>query len=204
VIPEPVNSFDIMATILELARINIAHVQFAKSLLPQLMGRPNPDVHPYVFSEGGYTAGSNEVEPLDPAQAKDYADPTSLYYPRGQEELKAPPDCSRFIMMRNASHKLVYRPSGVGELYDMQADPRELTNLYNNPTYAALQVGALGSSSEQCPLNNAMCELQATMTTDLLNWLVATSDVTPIVDDDRNSPPSPPYPYGPWPPKAVS
>jgi hypothetical protein len=122
------------------------------------------------------------VEPLDPAQRSTYADPTNLYYPRGQEELLSPPDFARFVMMRNASAKVVYRPLGVSELYDLATDPLERVNVWGSPAYA---------------------QLQSTMLADLLSWLVQTSDATPNVDDDRDSPPSPPYPYGPWPPVAA-
>lgn len=180
-ISHPVNSFDAMATILDLAGIAPNDTLYGLSLLPQLRGLPPVATHPYVYSEGGYTALSNEVEPLDPAQAPTYDDPHNLYYPRGQEELNSPADSSRFIMMRNASVKLVYRPLGVSELYNVTADPRELVNLWGDAAYAGVQ---------------------ATMLSDLLGWLVRTSDVTPLVDDDRGEPSPPPYPYGPWPPTA--
>ena len=32
--------------------------------------------------------------------------------------------------MRTLEHKLVYRPTGVCELYDLQQDPQELRNCY--------------------------------------------------------------------------
>ena len=67
-----------------------------------------------------------EVEPLDPAQAAEYATKTDLYYPRGQEELIAT-HCSRAVMQRNASAKLVYRLQGVSELYDLEVN---LKNVY--------------------------------------------------------------------------
>ena len=36
-------------------------------------------------------------------------------------------------MMRTATHKLIWRPAGVNELYDLQADPQELDNLFGQP-----------------------------------------------------------------------
>ena len=41
-------------------------------------------------------------------------------------------------MMRNLTSKLVYRPKGTSELYDLQNDPRELTNLFSSLGYATI------------------------------------------------------------------
>jgi hypothetical protein len=100
-----------------------------------------------------------------------------MYFPRGREEL-APGHCDRAVMLRNASAKIVYRLTGVSELYDLAADPLEGMNRWGQPAYAALQ---------------------ARMQGDLLAVMVATSDITPSFEDDRNAPPSPPAPF-PWPP----
>lgn len=44
------------------------------------------------------------------------------------------------IMMRSPTHKLVYYAGQeMGELYDMQTDPHELYNLWNQPQHAALR-----------------------------------------------------------------
>jgi hypothetical protein len=73
--------------------------------------------------------GSIEVEPLDPAQAATYADKRNLYWPRGAEELAAA-HCTRAVMVRNATAKLVYRAApGVTELYDLAADVGEQKDL---------------------------------------------------------------------------
>ncbi len=50
------------------------------------------------------------------------------------------------------------------ELYDLSADPRELVNVFGDPSFAAVQ---------------------AQMLSDLLNWYVLTSDVTEDVYDNR-------------------
>jgi hypothetical protein len=151
-----------------------------------------------------------EVEPNDPAQQSVYSNPKGYYYPRGQEELNngpPVPHCPRAVMLRNATSKLIYRSAGnywiwcneectrdftlsiffnprctggASELYDLTADPRELTNLYGLPESAAMQA-----------------ELSAA----LLEWYVDTADVTPLTEDDRGLPPSPPNPPFPWPPK---
>ena len=38
-------------------------------------------------------------------------------------------------MAKTMTHKLVYRPNGVCELYDLAKDERELTNVFDNPDY---------------------------------------------------------------------
>ena len=69
--------------------------------------------------------------------------------------------------MRTATHRLVYRPTGQNELYDLQADPQELDNRYEDPAHHALR---------------------QSLETRLLDWLVQTSDVTPFATDERGFP----------------
>jgi choline-sulfatase len=71
------------------------------------------------------------------------------------------------VMIRTQNHKLVYRPHGQSELYDMQADPREVNNLYDDPAHRLLQD-----------------ELERRV----LNWMVETADVTPLEADPRGTP----------------
>ena len=188
----PVEAIDIFATLLDLAGLlpnataaptsRAIERHFSQSLLPALMGSPAaPPPTRYVYSEGGYTPGSLEVEPLDPEQAQEYADKANMYYPRGMEELNAS-HCTRAIMQRNLTAKLVYRPApGQSELYDLAKDPQELTNVWGAPEYGALQ---------------------AAMALDMLEWLAQTSDVTPLAEDPRGFPGWTPTPPFPWPPGA--
>ena len=67
-------------------------------------------------------------------------------------------------MLRTLNHKLVYRPTGVSELYDLQVDPLELNNVYQSSEHAV--VGR---------------QLEA----QLLQWIVQTSDVIPYTMDSR-------------------
>ncbi len=67
-------------------------------------------------------------------------------------------------MMRTAAHKLIYRPMGVSELYDMKADGRELNNVYGQAEYA---------------------DIQRDLERRLLDWWVGSSDVTPFDEDSR-------------------
>mmetsp|Transcript_24151 Transcript_24151/g.26816 ORF Transcript_24151/g.26816 Transcript_24151/m.26816 type:complete len:511 (+) Transcript_24151:24-1556(+) len=167
----PVAQFDIMSTILDLAGINDTRVHFSKSLVPELKGSTG-DVDRAVFSEGGYYY-HYEIEPYDPEQVKTYADKNNLYYPRGEEE-KQPNGIPRCVMIRKMDYKMVYRPLGVNELYDIKKDPRELNNVYNDPTYITQR---------------------AELLEELLEWYLLTGDVTPLDEDPRGLPAKEPVPF---------
>eukprot|EP01121_Diplochlamys_sp_Union-15-3_P020996 TRINITY_DN8376_c0_g1_i1.p1 TRINITY_DN8376_c0_g1~~TRINITY_DN8376_c0_g1_i1.p1 ORF type:complete len:508 (-),score=74.62 TRINITY_DN8376_c0_g1_i1:70-1593(-) len=167
VVNESTQLFDVMATILDLADINVTHVHFAQSLKPQLFGaKGNPDR--VVYSEGGFYY-YNEIEPHDPLQ-KDLNDPKNLYYARALEEL-LPNGSPRAVMARKGQYKLVYRPQEVSEFYDFSVDNRELKNLWNDTSYTSIKQQMLNS---------------------LLEWFLLTGDVTPLHEDQRGLPPYPP------------
>ena len=77
VVKEPINSFDMMATILEMANINVTHVHFAQSFVKQLHGASG-DPNRTVYSEGGYLY-HREIEPFDPEQSAAYSNPEKMY-----------------------------------------------------------------------------------------------------------------------------
>eukprot|EP00042_Codosiga_hollandica_P037693 m.299968 g.299968 ORF g.299968 m.299968 type:complete len:547 (-) comp55203_c0_seq1:83-1723(-) len=175
----PVQLFDIMTTVLDLANISLNHAQFGVSFKPQLLGAPGV-ANRTVFSEGGFYY-PNEIEANDPYFKSQVIDPTNLYYPRYMEELSFYPNGSpRAVMMRNMEYKLVYRPLEVSELYNLTADPREDFNVFGQSEYA---------------------QVQASMLMELLQWLVLTSDVTPIQEDSRDlpDPQAAPFACNPWP-----
>jgi len=127
------------------------------------------DMHRIVYSEGGF-GFYNEVFPMGSDHVPD--DPRQLYYPRAIEEMSDNGNGSpKWIMRRNLTHKLVYRPRGESELYDYTTDPRELSNLWDEPAYKSLRQELLGG---------------------MMEWLVQTSDVTPVHIDPRTTPR---YPY---------
>jgi len=67
-------------------------------------------------------------------------------------------------MIKNLTSKLVWRPRGQSELYDLESDPKEVNNLYDDPVHAPMQQA-----------------LQAK----LLYWYTQTADVTPENLDPR-------------------
>jgi choline-sulfatase len=151
-----------MATCLELAGIQAEHTHFARSLVPQLRGRPG-DPARSAFCEAGFN--SYEPQCFDPMSQ--YGNKTNIYYPKTALEHERPQTVSRCAMIRTAEHKLVWRPDGQGELYDMKRDPQELHNVFGDKSYAGAQ-----------------SVLQARM----LDWYVRTSDVAPRQHDPRGFP----------------
>jgi len=92
-----------------------------------------------------------------------------IYYQKGRLQQTDPDSVCRAFMIRTATHKYVYRTRDVCELYDMTADPRELTNLIDRPETA---------------------DLQRDLRDRLLHRLATTSDVTPFDEDPRGLPPA--------------
>jgi choline-sulfatase len=163
-VAEPVELFDLMATTLELAEIEPRHTHFACSLVPQLEGAPG-DPDRVVFGEGGIATPPREYAGSDREEeewsgGRIYA---KLYeMRRDHPRIHAP-----VVMARTARHKLIYRPEGQSELYDMHSDPRELDNLYDDPASASLR----GQLERR-----------------ILDWYVRTADVTSPEIDSREVP----------------
>lgn len=165
VVKEPVQLFDIVPTIMEIAGLPADHVHFGKSLVPQLKGAPgNADWAAY--SEGGYAS----FEPRDfEGGISGIGSPHAIYYPKLKQQQEKPLSVMRATSVRTLTHKLVLRsdptaPDRCSELYDLSADPQELNNLYNNSTYASVQ---------------------AELEHKIFQWMLWTSDVTPWKLDPR-------------------
>lgn len=124
-----VEAFDIMPTFLALGGTKAAHTHFARSLMPQLHGKPG-DPNRAAFTE----AGINIYEP----QAFDT--PSGGVY-RAKSELAAeqPALVGRAASVRTRRYTFIARPQGLSELYDRQADPGETRNLFGVRSVAKVQ-----------------------------------------------------------------
>ena len=162
---EIVELFDIMPTCLELAGIPAAHTHFARSLMPQL-GGGRGDPRRAAFCEGGY----NACEPQCFETLADSQDAGNIYYPKVKLQNEHPETITRAAMIRTLESKLVMRPDGQGEFYDLRRDPEERHNVYGDRAYAPRQ-DALRAR--------------------LLDWYIRTSDVAPGKHDPRGFPPRP-------------
>lgn len=162
----PVELMDVMATALDLAGVEAQHTHFARSLVPELRGEAD-DLGRAVYAEGGYDL--HEPRSFEGRWA-DYdipRDPTHIYWPKGLLQQERPLSVCRATMIRTLDHKLVRRPSGQSELYDLRADPRELANLYDDPRHRAVRK-----------------DLERR----LLDWYIRTADVVPWEEDPRGLP----------------
>ena len=162
---EQVELFDIMATVMELAGLETQHTHFAQSLVPQLSGSPG-DPDRAVFAEGGYDPHEPHCFEGRP-NASIFTNTDHIYFPKGLQQRERPESVCRATMMRTLDAKLVRRPLGVSELYDMQNDPKELHNLYEDPKHR---------------------DLRNKMETYMLDWAIRTADITPINEDPRGLP----------------
>ncbi|MFL6448303.1 MAG: sulfatase-like hydrolase/transferase [Bryobacteraceae bacterium] len=159
---EIVELFDVMATCLDLAGIEAKHTHFARTLSPQLRGEPG-DATRAAFCEGGY----NTYEPQCFEPLKDFSSPQNIYYPKVKLQNQHPDTITRTTMIRTLQAKLISRPDGLSELYDLKKDPRELRNVYGEKSYHSVQ-----------------SELERR----LLTWYIKTSDVAPRQLDPRGFP----------------
>jgi choline-sulfatase len=157
-----VELYDVMATSLELAGIEAQHTHFARSLVPQLRGEPG-DATRAAFCEGGYNIYERQLfePPMIPDQAEE------IYYPKRTLQNEHPETITRATGIRTQEFRMVHRPDGVSELYDLKRDPQELHNLYGDRSYASQQEA-----------------LRARM----LDWYVRTADVAPRKTDPRGFP----------------
>ena len=148
----PVSSMDLFPTVFDLAGIPIEHDQFGRSLKAQLEGAPG-DAERVVYCEGGY-------DPREPHSFEGWPGRARAgmyqYLAKRDQQQKRPETVCRTVMRRDARYKLNIRTNGENELYDMQKDPREYDNLYNDPAYA---------------------DLIAQLKDQLLTWCIAEADV---------------------------
>ncbi|NLF40756.1 hypothetical protein GX586_15035 [bacterium] len=117
---------DIAPTILDLLGIKPDWGIHGESLLPIATGRRRKEA---VFADGGHEAGMRGRFSFKP-EGRD-GTPKKL---NGKQLTyqQCPDSMARTKMVRTERWKLVIRETGGNELYDMQADPWELNNLWND------------------------------------------------------------------------
>ena len=161
VVTGPVEMFDLMASVMELANLETNHVHFARSFKTMLHGEPE-DQERFVFAEGGY-----DVEEPHAFEGKwSLTNPPieGNYYPKGRQQQEVPESVCRATMIRNLDYKLVRRSKGQHELYDLKNDPRELNNRVDDPE---------------------MASVRAKLEHEMLDWYLRTSDTVPRDVDRR-------------------
>ncbi len=155
VVREPVESFDIMATVLELAGVEAHHTHFSCSLVPQLQGASG-DSERAIYAEGGYDPHEPQAFEGRPESGMLFQNASSIYYPKGLQQQEHPESVCRSTMLRTLDYKLIRRTTGAHELYELQSDPWELDNRYADP---------------------ALADVRQALEQRMLDWYVHTSDV---------------------------
>jgi len=166
VVKEPIEMFDMMATVMELAGIKAKHTNFARSLVPQLRGVAG-DPDRAVFTEGGYDV--HEPHCFEGSGLKyDISLQNStgnIYYKKGLQQQEHPDSVCRSVMIRTKEFKLVIRTNWENEFYDLKLDPQELSNQYNSEAYKDIIAG---------------------LEDRLLQWYIRTSDTVPFERQPRH------------------
>jgi len=147
---------DLYPTLLELAGVEPAHDHFGRSLLPLCRGG-SAERRDAVFAEGGFHAHETRFLPIL-GEDNPYTDMV--------RNLNAHPRLARrALMVRTLTHKYVYCPGDLDELYDLRSDPNELVNLADDPAHQSRRA--------------ELCER-------LLRWMLDTGDVLPRELDQRS------------------
>ena len=155
-----VELIDFTATAYEFAGIDPDYDHFGRSLTP-LLTRETETHRDAVFCEGGRLYGEEQAkEKESPA----YDDPSILYHPRARMQRSESGSHTKAAMCRTDDFKYVRRLYEIDELYDLKADPGEMRNLIDEPTYA-----------------DVVTRLRERM----LEWYQTTCDVVPYKTDVR-------------------
>jgi arylsulfatase A-like enzyme len=155
-----VELLDFPATVEDLAGIAPRHSHFGRSLLPVAAGRTQ-EHRDAVFAEGGRLHGERHCMELESVENQQ---PEGLYYPRLRLQRGEGPEHGKAVMCRTKTHKLVMRLYESDELYDLEADPRELDNRIDDP---------------------ALADVRRALTDRLARWFLETGDVVPMDADRR-------------------
>lgn len=151
-----VELIDFYPTVVEAAGLPETHTQFGRSLLPLLLGET--DTHrDVVFCEGGTL---DEEEHTHEQRRKRQ----NIYWPRLSAQNLDHRAHGKAVMVRTHRWKYVRRLYEMDELYDLENDPQELTNLSDDPKYA---------------------DIVAQLSTRMLDWFLATGDIVPYALDER-------------------
>ncbi len=150
-------TIDVFPTVMELAGIPLQHTQFGQSLLPLILG-DTTEHRSAVFAEGGQVPG--ETHTLEDRWPAD-----TIYYDKTRIQNDDPTTVAKGTMIRTDRWEYVAKLEGEEEeLYDLQADPGQLTNLAGDDKYA-----------------DVITELRK----QLLKWFLATGDAVPFDRDSR-------------------
>ncbi|MBI3987168.1 MAG: sulfatase-like hydrolase/transferase [Lentisphaerae bacterium] len=147
---------DLYPTLMDIVGLPSKHDHFGRSLLPALRGGEwrGRDA---VFAEAGVLPGETQFSPPIPDN--------SPYTPMRRCYDAKPASRSKAAMIRTETRKYIYCPGDCDELFALDRDPQERTNLADHPDFRAEKEG---------------------LRERLLRWLFLTADTLPRDTDRRN------------------
>jgi arylsulfatase A-like enzyme len=157
--PAHVSLADVMPTLCEAIGVSLPAGVQGRSLWPLLCGEPYPTAEfESVYGEQGFGGLHyvDAVEIVDPEQ-------DGLGHGVGFDCLNSRSQSGTMRMLRKGRYKLVMDMQGRGQLYDLEADPVELENLYGR--------GAPGSE---------LAQIERDLLADLLAWTIRVQDPLPL------------------------
>ncbi len=138
-----VSIVDILPTLLNLLELPLPAGIQGKSFLPLLSGEALPEElktdFSTVFSESGFGGlYFNEKDSLTPWEEGATDEAWSRF-----DCLNTWTQCGEVRMVRKGNYKLQLDMLGKGYLYDLEKDPQEVRDLYDDPAYAAVKTELL-------------------------------------------------------------
>ena len=136
-----VSLVDIFPTVCEITETEIPEGVQGRSLLPILRGERFPaEEFSSIYAEHGFGGlYFNGREDLSLEEEGAINDGCTF------DELNTWTQCGTARMVREGNHKLVFDMMGKGQLYNLERDPLELENLYDNPELQSIQVQLLAT-----------------------------------------------------------
>ncbi len=142
---------DLMPTLCEMIGAEIPYGVQGRSLWPMWTGKPYPkEEFRSIYAElgfGGLSYGEGDRPPLH-----------FRYEGASFDELNSVTQSGNLKMVRKGNWKVLFDMMGKGELYDLEKDPSELDNRWDDPAYR---------------------EVRLEMVEELLRWTIRTEDDLP-------------------------
>ena len=137
-----VNTVDIFPTICDLLGLETPFGVQGKSILPLLAGRQIPaGEYSTAYSELGFGGLYwDENDSLDLA-TEGASPPGGRPFPF--DELNTWTQCGQVRMLRKGRYKMQVDMMGTGYLYDLETDPCEVKNLFDDPAYTVVKADML-------------------------------------------------------------
>jgi arylsulfatase A-like enzyme len=133
-----VELIDFPATVEAMAGVTLPHPHFGRSLLPVLCGETD-EHRDAVFTEGGALESETNVPYADGGAPGKPVQPDHQYYAKTSLQQERIEYIGKAVMLRTKTHKLIKRLYDRDELYDLRADPMEMTNVIDDPAQAQVK-----------------------------------------------------------------